>query len=163
MKLRVAEVPLYIDAYRDIGFAVTPMNWGELYTALQQGVVEAMEAQLEWFTGSSLYEVQKALTLSGHCYGNYVCEINDQFFQSLSKANQQALMEAYAEATVVNEQLVKQWDKDQLGVLQSKGMQVTMPDQVDKKAFQKIVLEKSIPRYEAKWGKGYVDQIQKYL
>jgi TRAP-type transport system periplasmic protein len=163
VKLRVAEVPLYIDAYRDIGFAVTPMNWGELYTALQQGVVEAMEAQLEWFTGSSLFEVQKALTLSGHCYGNYVCEINDQFFQSLNKANQQALMEAYAEATAVNEQLVKQWDKDQLGVLQSKGMQVTMPEQVDRKAFQKIVLEKSIPRYEAKWGKGYIDQIQKYL
>jgi tripartite ATP-independent transporter DctP family solute receptor len=82
VKLRVAGVPLYIDTYRDIGFAVTPMNWGELYTALQQGVVEAMEGQLEWFTGSSLFEVQKALTLSGHCYGNYVCEINDQFFQS---------------------------------------------------------------------------------
>lgn len=163
VKLRVAEVPLYIDAYRDIGFAVTPMNWGELYTALQQGVVDGMEAQLEWFTGSSLFEVEKALTLSGHAYGNYVCEINDQFFQSLSKVNQRALMDAYTEATAVNEQLVKQWDKDQLGVLQSKGMQVTMPEQVDKKAFQKIVLEKSIPRYEQKWGKGFIDQIQKYF
>ncbi len=163
VKLRVAEVPLYIDAYRDIGFAVTPMNWGELYTALQQGVVDAMEAQLEWFTGSSLFEVEKALTLTGHAYGNYVCEINEPFFQSLSKANQQALMDAYAEATTVNEQLVKQWDKDQLGVLRSKGMQVTMPEQIDKKAFQKIVLDKSVPRYEAKWGKGYIDQIQKYF
>ncbi len=163
VKLRVAEVPLYIDAYRDIGFAVTPMNWGELYTALQQGVVDAMEAQLEWFTGSSLFEVEKALTLTGHAYGNYVCEVNDQFFQGLSKANQQALMEAYVEATAVNEQLVKQWDRDQLVVLQGKGMQVTMPEQVDKQAFQKIVLEKSIPRYEARWGKGYIDQIQKYF
>jgi TRAP-type transport system periplasmic protein len=163
VKLRVAEVPLYIDAYRDIGFAVTPMNWGELYTALQQGVVDAMEAQLEWFTGSSLFEVERALTLTGHAYGNYVCEINDQFFQSLSKANQQALMDAYAEATALNEQLVKQWDKDQLGVLRTKGMQVTVPEQVDKKAFQKIVLDRSIPRYEARWGKGYIEQVQKYL
>ncbi|MHB9092652.1 MAG: TRAP transporter substrate-binding protein, partial [Chloroflexota bacterium] len=163
VKLRVAEVPLYTDAYRDIGFAVTPMSWGELYTALQQGVVESMEAQLEWFTGSSLFEVEKALTLSGHAYGNYVCEINEAFFQSLSKPNQQALLDAYTESTAVNEQLVKQWDKDQLAVLQTKGMTVTQGDQVDKKAFQKIVMEKSIPRYEAAWGKGFIDEILKNL
>ncbi len=160
-KLRVAEVPLYIDAYRDMGFAVTPMNWGELYGALQQGVVEMAEAQMEWFWGTKLFEVQKYLMLTNHCHGDYVVECNDKWWQSLGKAHQDAILRAVREAGQHNMEQVKKWDTDLSQQLGGKGMVVVKPEEIDRAAFVKIVQDKSIPRYEEKWGKGFYDRIMK--
>ena len=158
-KLRVAEVPLYIDAYRDMGFAVTPMNWGELYGALQQGVVEMAEAQMEWFWGTKLFEVQKYLMLTNHCHGDYVVECNDKWWQGLAKAHQEVILRAVKEAGQYNMEQVKKWDSDMAQQLAGKGMVVVKPEEIDRAAFVKIVQEKAIPRYEAKWGKGFYDRI----
>jgi len=160
-KLRVAEVPLYIDAYRDMGFAVTPMNWGELYGALQQGVVEMAEAQMEWFWGSKLFEVQKYLMLTNHCHGDYVVECNDKWWQSLAKAHQDVILRAVSEAGQYNMEQVKKWDSDMARQLAGKGMILVKPEEIDRAAFVKIVQEKSIPRYEEKWGKGFYERIMK--
>jgi tripartite ATP-independent transporter DctP family solute receptor len=160
-KLRVAEVPLYIDAYRDMGFAVTPMNWGELYGALQQGVVEMAEAQMEWFWGSKLFEVQKYLMLTNHCHGDYVVECNDKWWQALANPHQEAILRAVKEAGQYNMEQVKKWDGDMAQQLAGKGMIVVKPEEIDRAAFVKLVQEKAIPRYEAKWGKGFYDRIMK--
>lgn len=160
-KLRVAEVPLYIDAYRDMGFAVTPMNWGELYGALQQGVVDMAEAQLEWFWGSKLFEVQKYLMLTAHCYGNYIVEVNDKWWLGLSQEHRDIIAKAAKEAGQFNEQEVKKWDSELAAKLAEQGMTVVKAEQIDLAAYRKVVLEKSIPRYEEKWGKGFYDQIMK--
>jgi tripartite ATP-independent transporter DctP family solute receptor len=161
-KLRVAEVPMYIDTYRDIGFAVTPMNWGELYGALQQGVVNMAEAQMEWFWGSKLFEVQKFLMLTSHCYGDYVVETNDKWWQGIGTENQQIIQRAVKEAGDYNMQEVKKWDSQLADQLAGKGMTVVKPEELDRAAFEKIVIEKSIPRYEEKWGKGFYDRIMKF-
>lgn len=160
-KLRVAEVPLYIDTYRDMGFAVTPMNWGELYGALQQGVVEMAEAQMEWFWGTKLFEVQKYLMLTSHCQGDYVVECNDRWWQGLAKAHQDVILRAVKDAGQYNTEQVKKWDADLARQLAGKGMVVVKPEEIDRAAFIKIVQEKSIPRYEARWGKGFYDRIMK--
>ena len=161
-KLRVAEVPMYIDTYRELGFAVTPMNWGELYGALQQGVVEMAEAQMEWFWASKLYEVQKYLMLTSHCYGDYVVECNEKWWQGIGKEAQDAIARATKEAGDFNMQEVKKWDAQLADQLAGKGMTVIKAAEIDRAAFEKIVIEKSIPRYEEKWGKGFYDKIMKF-
>lgn len=160
-KLRVAEVPLYIDTYRDIGFAVTPMNWGELYGALQQGVVDMAEAQMEWFWGSKLFEVQKYLMLTSHCFGNYAVECNERWWQSLAQEHRQIIERAVAEAGEYNMQEVRKWDQQLADQLAGQGMTIIKAEEIDREAFAKIVQEKAIPRYEEKWGKGFYDQIMK--
>ncbi len=69
---------------------------------------------------------------------------------------------AVKEAGQYNMQEVKKWDSGLADQLAGKGMTVLKPAEIDLAAFNKIVMEKSIPRYESKWGKGFFDQIMKF-
>jgi TRAP-type transport system periplasmic protein len=65
-KLRAPPSPLIVSTWRAIGAAPTPMNFSELYTALQTGVVEGQESPLIFIRSNRLFEVQKYLSLTSH-------------------------------------------------------------------------------------------------
>jgi TRAP-type transport system periplasmic protein len=160
VRLRVAQVPLYTDAYSDMGFNVTPMNLGELYTAFQQGVVDAWEGQNEWTWGFAYYEQQKYLMLTQHCFGVYCVGVNDKWFQGLSADYRKVLEDASTEAGEFNKKVVIEFDADLVDKLKGKGMTVLQPNEIDRESFAKISQEKSVPRYEGAWGAGFYDKLQ---
>jgi len=83
LKIRVMESPAYISMIKAMGGNPTPIAWNELYTALQQKVVDGQENPITNIISAKLYEHQKYLTLDGHVYSPHIWLINEDFYQSL--------------------------------------------------------------------------------
>jgi len=83
LKIRTRENPVEMEIVRSLGASPTPIAWGELYTALQQGVVDGEENPTSMIQVAKLYEVQKYVTLDGHVFGVEPFTINEKFYQSL--------------------------------------------------------------------------------
>lgn len=66
LKIRVIPAPTYINLFRAFGAAPTPMNFGELYTALQQGVVDGAENDILTYQDAKHFEVAPLLAITNH-------------------------------------------------------------------------------------------------
>jgi tripartite ATP-independent transporter DctP family solute receptor len=159
MKLRSAENPIYIQGFGAMGFVVTPISFNELFTALQQGVVEAQENPFDMIYGHGLYEVQKYLVLTGHQYSLYQLHINDKVFQSLSPEDQEILMQSVAEACEYGNQLTKETEDELFENLKAAGMTVIGPPELDVESFRKATA--TIPQSLLdKWWPGFVEAVR---
>ncbi len=83
LKLRVLQSSTYLAAYGALGVQATPMNYGEVYSALQQGVIEGGEANAVGFTSSRLHEVAKHFSFTAITYNPITLLVNEAFFRSL--------------------------------------------------------------------------------
>jgi tripartite ATP-independent transporter DctP family solute receptor len=88
IKIRVMPSPVFIATFKALGGLPSAIPWAELYSALQQGVVDAQENPIVNIYGSKFYEVQKFLSLTGHTYDPNIYFINKKFFDALPKENQ---------------------------------------------------------------------------
>jgi tripartite ATP-independent transporter DctP family solute receptor len=93
VRMRTPGAPVWMETIRAMGATPTPMGWGEVYPALQQQVIDAVEAQHPASFGSRLYEVTKYLTKTGHI--NLVTGIvtSAAWFDKLPKELQTILIE----------------------------------------------------------------------
>jgi len=66
VKMRTIGAPVWIETIRAMGAEPTPMPWGEVYSALQLGTIDAAEAQPTAIWGAKLFEVIKHVTKTGH-------------------------------------------------------------------------------------------------
>ena len=66
IRMRTPGAPVWMETIRAMGATPTPMGWAEVYTAMQQKVIDALEAQSPAVYNSKLFEVAKYLTKSGH-------------------------------------------------------------------------------------------------
>ncbi len=123
MKIRVPEIPVSVDAWRAFGTNPTPMAFGEVYTGLQQKVIDGQENPLAIIWSAKLYEVQKYLVRTNHVYGYVALAMSEKTFQKLSPELRDSIQEAAREATAFENRLV--WDNEQQLAkdLQAKGMQ----------------------------------------
>lgn len=87
LKLRTMENEVHIAFWKLLGANPAPLAFGELYTALQQKVVDAEENPFELIRNNKLYEVQKYITVTRHIYSPYVVVINKQFYNHLSTSD----------------------------------------------------------------------------
>lgn len=82
-----------------IGANPQVINFGEVYSALQTGVVDGTENPLSNFYNSKFYEVQKSLTLSSHGYLGYLVVMSEKFWNELPSDLQDIVKQAIKEAT----------------------------------------------------------------
>lgn len=71
-KIRVPPAPMLTSVFQDLGAGPTPINFNELYSALQTKVVEGQENPLAITASARLYEVQKYVSMTGHVWDGYV-------------------------------------------------------------------------------------------
>ncbi len=133
LKIRTPNSKVRMVTFSTYGAAPTPMSFTELYSALQQGVVDGQENPLANIAGASLYEVQKYLSISNHIYSLLSILIGNDFWESLTDEQQGLLREAAQQAK--DEQIEKgtQGDNDLIDVMKAEGMEVNY---VDMEAFQ---------------------------
>ena len=81
LKIRVTETPDMIKMIESMGAQAVPINYAELYTSLQQGVVDGEENPYSVLELIKIYEVQKFVTTDGHRIGTIPFTINEKFFQ----------------------------------------------------------------------------------
>jgi len=96
LKIRVPTTPIYIDTWDWLGATPTPMGGGEVFTALQQGTVEAQENSIPSSASASFYEVCKYLTETNHVYATLVFAMDKEFVASMPQEYQDVLEEAAA-------------------------------------------------------------------
>lgn len=98
LQIRTPEDPMTVDIFEELGANPTPIDFGELYLALQQGTVDGQENPLVNIWASDLYEVQEYLSTTGHKYEVTPFIIGADVWASLSEEDQQVVREAAEEA-----------------------------------------------------------------
>lgn len=143
--IRVMESPVYIGLFKALGANPTPINFGELYTALQQGTVDAEDNPASIVYTSKFYEVQKFYSLTGHTLSFGGVVINEKFFNSLSEKQQNIVKEGAKKFFVDEQRAMKLKDADSyLDKLKGEGMTINDITPENKKKFMDAV----IPMYE---------------
>ena len=145
LKIRVMESPIYINLVRSLGAAATPIPGSEMYTAMQQKVVDGQENPVSVIVQYKMYEVQKYVCLDGHTYGCDFWVMNEKFFQTLPKETQAIVKQGAIVAGAVNRGMQTLLSIMGVATLKEKGMEIYSPTPKEKAMFreagQKPVIE----------------------
>lgn len=87
VRMRTIDAPVWIETIRAMGAEPTPMPWGEVYSALQTGTLDAAEAQPTAIRGAKLYEVVKHVTRTGHIHLVTALVVSADSWNQISDAN----------------------------------------------------------------------------
>jgi len=125
LKLRVLQSPLFIDLWTALGANPVPMPFPEVYSALEQKVVDGQENPLTVIADSKFQEVQKYLALTRHIYNPQSVLISKKTWDKLSADERAIVQDAATEATSYQRQVSRQRSTEALETLKKSGMQVT--------------------------------------
>lgn len=128
LKIRLPEIPAMVISWRAMGANPTPMAWSEVYTGLEQNVIEAQENPIPFIYGGRIHEVQKYLANTDHKYEYVTIAMSDARWESLTPEQRQIILDAAAAATAFENQLVLDKTNELLEKMKSEGLQVTNPD-----------------------------------
>lgn len=128
LKVRVQPAPVWEAHMRAIGASPTPVDFNELYSALDQGVVDGQENPLPTIDSMKFYEVQNYVSLTAHTYSPAVVIMNNDIWEGLSEEQQTAINEATAEAGEYQRQFLADREDEILDLLADNDVTVTEPD-----------------------------------
>lgn len=120
-KIRVQEAPIWFALTESLQAVGTPVAFNELYTALQQGMVDGQENPIPSIASSKFYEVQKYMILDGHTYAAESILMNLNFYNSLPAELQAAVDEAAAYASAAQRAKVGENEAAQLQQIKDAG------------------------------------------
>ncbi|MFV0333506.1 MAG: DctP family TRAP transporter solute-binding subunit [Tropicimonas sp.] len=144
MKVRTMENEVHLAAWRAFGANPTPMAFTELFTALQQGTVDAQENPLGIIAGNGFQEVQNHVSLTQHVYTPYVVFMNLEKYNSLSDEQRAALDEVMKQATAYQRNRSQELEAEILASFADQGVTVVELTPEQKKAWQDKVIEANI-------------------
>ena len=132
LKLRVPNVPLFVDVWKSLGAQPTPMAFSEVFTSLQAGTIDAQENPLALIDSASFNEVQKFVNKTEHVRSWIYLTISEITWGKLSDADKEAVMEAAKRAQAYERDLFSADEERLTKELQAKGMTFV---EVDTQAF----------------------------
>lgn len=143
IKHRTQESAAQLDTWNALGANAMPMAWPEVYTGLQQGVIDSQENPIATIVDMNFSEVQDYVSLTQHVYSPAPLMISETYFETFSEQDQQAILDAGAHATAIQRQVSFEMEQEGLKILEEQGMEIT---EIDRDAF----VEKTRPVLE-KW------------
>lgn len=154
LKMRTMPSPIARFSMSVFDASVVPMSFPDVYTALQMGVLDGQENPLATIETGKFYEVQKYLSLTGHTTSPMVLVINDKFFNGLSPALQDVIMQADHDANAYQSDLQIKANEKSLKDLQEKGFAVVP---IDKSKFVAVAKAKW-SEFEKQIGKDFLEK-----
>ena len=127
LKIRVIKSQIAVKTIQTLGGSATPIVWGELYSALQQGVVDAAENNPPSFFFSRHYETCKYYSLDEHTSPPDILLISKYQWNSLDEEQQRFLQEAVDESVEFQRKLWKETEADVLRQLKDAGIEIHYP------------------------------------
>ena len=124
LKLRVPPGKIFVNTFQALGASVQSINFGELYTALQQGVVDGQENPPTTIRVQKYYEVQKYLSLTRHIASFAFSVMNKSVYERQPEAVRRAIDDAGKTATVKGREFLAQDEEASLDFLRKQGMTV---------------------------------------
>ncbi len=128
LKIRVQKSNMAVAMVQQLGGSPTPISWGELYTALQQGVVDGAENNLPSFHSSKHYEVCKFYSFDEHTAVPDILLIGTESWNRLSAQERQWLQEAANESAIYQRKVWAEAELQALQIIKEAGVQVIYPD-----------------------------------
>jgi tripartite ATP-independent transporter DctP family solute receptor len=128
LKIRVMESPTAVRLIQSFGGSPTPVSFGELYTALQQGIVDGAENNPPSLLTSRHYEVCKFYSLNEHTAVPDMMIVSTKVWARLTDQEKQWLQEAADESATFQYKLWAESVEESMRILQEAGVQVSYPD-----------------------------------
>lgn len=125
LKVRVPETPILISWLENLKAIPTPISYTELYTSLQQGVVDGQDNGIFLTHSAKYYEVQKYYTLTNHIYAPAAFLINESFYQGLSDEHRAIIDKAAVNARDFQRKISGELRSSRLAEMKAAGLQVT--------------------------------------
>jgi len=158
MKLRVPPAPLFLMFTKSVGADATPIAFSDVYTALQQGLVDGQENPLPTIMAKKFYEVQSHIVLTGHITESMVTVIGSHVWNKLTPDDQKVFAETLKEAAAKATESIEASERILAGEFRKLGVTVVEPD---REAFRKA----AIPLHNdasvgAGWTRAQYDELQ---
>ena len=162
IKVRVMESPVFIDFFRTLGANPTPMSFTEVYTALQQGAVEAQENPPSLIFANKFYEVQKYLSITEHVYNFLAFIMNAEKFNSLTD-EQKSILQEKAKKYIQNQREMELEDNNKyIELLGTEGkLKVNILTADEKEEFKKA-LQPMYDKYKKNFGEDLFNIADEY-
>lgn len=132
LRLRVPNVPLFVDTWEALGARPTPMAFSEVFTSLQQSTIEAQENPLSLIESASFNEVQQYVNMTDHVRSWIYVVIGKSKLESMPEDLQQVVRDAASEMQSYEAQLFTEDQQRLRQALTDKGMEFV---EVDQQAF----------------------------
>ena len=142
LKIRVMNNQMAINMVKSLGGSATPMSYGELYTAIQQGVVDGAENNPPSFVSSNHYEVSKYFTLDEHSSVPDVLLISTKYWEKLSAEEKKWVTEAAELSAEAQKAYWKESVKKSMIKAKEANVEIIIPEKSLFAEKSKLVIEK---------------------
>lgn len=146
-KLRVPEIPVLFNAFKELGAEPVAMNFGEVYTALQTGTIEGQENPLPTIVGFSLQEVQKFVSLTEHVWAPEFIYVNTRWWNRLEPGLRTLMVEILGQAKGIAAEATRTQQEGNKEVIRKAGGEVIAVDVAAFRARARPVLDRIAPRF----------------
>ena len=161
MSIRVQEAPVWFALIKSLGASAVPVAFNELYTALQQGMVDGEENPIASIYTAKFNEVQKYLTLDGHTYAAVSIVMNKDFYDGLEEELRNSIDKAAKIAIPRQREKISADENQYLEKLKESGMIVTTPDINSFSEATKDIYK--LPEVQKLINPEFVDEVRKSL
>ena len=141
LKIRVPGGEIYMSFFKEFGADPTNMNWGEVFTALQQGTIDGQENGVSVTSTSGVLEVQDYVTIWNYSYENDLIVFNSALWDTLSADTQAMLTEKAVEACNWGRDIVEAEHDQLIEDFRAKGVQVDVLTEEQIDAFKSRVTD----------------------
>lgn len=124
LRVRVQIIDLFVDMMEALGASATPIEWAELYSALQTGVVDAAENPYTGYYNNRLFEVAPYYTLTGHEGSPVVTAMSQITWNRLSTADRQLIRDAWTESGYYFREILEEAEQEIIANLLAAGVEI---------------------------------------
>lgn len=158
LKMRTIESELLLDTYSALGTNATPMAFPEVYSGLQQGVIDGSDFSTGVYWSTNVYEQSKYFSEVGLYYASATLVINEELLNSMPEDVQKVILDLGKEYAQKQRQISQDLEAEQKQNLLDNGVEIINEEDLDIEAFREKVqpvYEKHAERYGS-----YIERIQ---
>ena len=138
LKIRTMENKVHLAAWKAAGYNPTPMAWGEVFTALQQGVIDGQENPIAIIASNKLWDAgQKFFSFTAHVYSPSPLLMTKKKFDGMPKEDQELFLKTALEVAKFQRKINRDAEENSMKEMASKG--VTVVRDVDRESFKKAM------------------------
>ena len=157
LKIRTMENRVHLAAWKAAGFNPTPMSWGEVFTALQQRVIDGQENPIAVFASNRLWDAgQKYFSATAHVYSPAVLLMSKKTWEAMPKEDRDLFQKTGAEAAKFQRKINRDEEEANLSAAAKHGVIVTRD--VDRESFRKAMAP-SYGEFSDQFSKAQIDAI----
>lgn len=162
LTIRVPNNDLWVETFEAFGANPTPMDFTEVYSALQLGVIDGQENPVEVPLANNFYEVQDYLSLTNHIVDGYILALNQELFDGLDEESQEVLREAAQETADFKREYDDEEAANAIEQLEAEGMEVNELTAEQQAAFA-AEAEQLYPQFEDLIGAEFVQTTLEFV